>query len=146
MARRNDDEVNREINFAINLQNILSQTPLPPYCALLSRNLLQPSAKGCVIIDFVNPNSKHTGYVVLSKPDGDDENEIDVFSSIDSFNGYFIELTVESLEEALEVIEFSQHLLQYQPDQDRLDFVRVPNHLLDHWCVSENLRERNLQP
>jgi hypothetical protein len=146
MARRNDDEVNHEINFAINLQNILSQTPLPPYCTLVSRNLMQPSAKGCVIIDFVNPNSKHTGYVVLSKPDGDDENEIDVFSSIDRFNGYFIELTVESLEEAHEVIEFSQHLLQYQPDQDLLDFVRVPNHLLDHWCVSENLRERNLQP
>ena len=146
MARRNDAEVNHEINFAINLQNILSQTPLPPYCTLVSRNLMQPSAKGCVIIDFVNPNSKHTGYVVLSKPDGDDENEIDVFSSIDRFNGYFIELTAESLEDVIDVIEFSQHLLQYQPDQDLLDFVRVPNHLLDHWCVSENLRERNLQP
>ena len=134
---------NNAVNFAIHLQNTLNQTPLPPHCTLLLRN--QNIDERSVIIEFVHPHSDHTGHVVLTKPNGN-EYGFQMMCSIDRYNGYFIEMTVNSLPEVLVVIAFSQHLLQYQPDQDLLDFVRVPNHLLDHLCVSENLRERNLQP
>jgi hypothetical protein len=140
--RDNNYNYNNAVNFAIQLQNTLSQLNLPPHCTLVPRN---QNMERCVIIDFVHPHSDHTGHVMLMKPDGNDENGFKVLCSIDSYNGYFIDMTVNSLVEALGVIAFCQNLLQYQPEQDQLDFVRVPNHLLNHWCVPVHLRERNLE-
>ncbi len=138
----NNNNYYNAVNFAVHLQNTLYQTPLPPHCSLLLRN--QNIDERSVIIEFVHPHSDHTGHVVLTKPNGN-EYGFKMMCSIDRYNGYFIEMTVNSLPEVLVVIAFSQHLLQYQPEQDRLEFVRIPNHLLDHWCVPANLRQRNLE-
>jgi hypothetical protein len=150
MAEINHDPINIQrnfdrINYAIALHNTFHEILLPPHCTLPSRNLLQPSAKGCVIIDFVHPYSNHIGCVLLMKPNEDDEDGIKMMCSIDRYNGYFIEITVNSVEEVLEVTAFCQNLLQYQPNQDELEFVRVPRHLLDHWCIPAYLLERNLE-
>lgn len=143
--RNNAFAANNAVNFAIELQNTLSQIVLPPHCTLRPYN--QNFAR-CVIIEFVHPQSNHTGHVMLSEPnrhDGEQHNGfVEMLCSIDRFNGYYLEITVDNLEEMLTVIAFSQNLLQYQPDQPHLDFVRVPPHLLNHWCVPQRLRNLNL--
>jgi hypothetical protein len=141
----NIQENNSKLYFAMKLQERLYQLPLPPHCTLLSPNLLQPSAKGCVIIDLVHPYSNHIGCVLLMKPNENEENGFKMMCSIDRYNGYFIERTVNSVEEVLEVTAFCQNLLQYQPEQDELEFVRIPQHLLGHWCIPAYLLERNLE-
>jgi hypothetical protein len=139
---------NNSVNFAIEFQNTLSQTPLPPNCTLRPLN---PDNETCIIVDFVQPGSNHTGHVVMFKPDpfecvhyGYPDGFVRMMCSIDSFNGYYLEITVNSLEEIVEVIAFSQNLLQYQPGQMHLDYVRVPYHLLNHRFVLPYLRTLNM--
>jgi hypothetical protein len=62
---------------------------------------------------------------------------------IDRFNGYIMEICVENIDQLFEIIDFCQQLLPYQPIVDDLDYVRVPNHLMDHWCVPPHLRQLN---
>ena len=114
MARLN---YNNSVNFAINLHNTLSQTQLPAHWTL-RQYPCNEDHPDIVIVDFVHPNTDHTGHVVLSRPAGNGEQQIDGFvhmlCSIDRFNGYYLEITVDSFQEMLVVIAFSQNLLQYQ--------------------------------
>lgn len=134
------------INFAINLQNTITQFPLPPHCTLLPRQDIYDSS---VIIEFVHPGSNRTGSAIMYKPTMENgyygEGFIEMMCSIDGFNGYYIEMMVNSVYEMFEVIQFSQQLLQYQPNTTQLEYVHVPLHLLNHWCVQPRLRALNLE-
>jgi hypothetical protein len=66
-----------------------------------------------------------------------------VLCAIDRFNWYFIDITVDNLEQLFGVVAFCQNILQYQPESDELDYIIVPPHLLNHWCVSQQLRIQN---
>ncbi len=144
-ARRNHlNDYLDNVNFAVNLQTELENNSLniPPHCTLRPRI---DDFVNSVCIDFVNPRSNRTGYVMMSQFQmNNGDNYINVFCSVDNYNGYFMEVLVNSVEGILGVAAFCQHILQYQPEQEEIDFVRVPPHLLNHWCVQPNLRLRNL--
>ncbi len=133
------------INFAINLHNTLSQIPLPPHCTLNPR---QRNNDSSVIIEFTQPDSHHRGNVMMYKSNNQDNNNpnaIEMMCSINGFNGYYLDITVYNIEEVIEVISFSQQLLQYQPNVNVLNYIYVPPHLLNHWCILPYLRSVNLE-
>ena len=147
----NNDFLNyhNSINFAINLHNTLLETELPPHWTL-RQYPYNEDHPDVVIVDFVHPNTDLTGHVMLSRPAGN--GFVHMLFSIDRFNGY--EITVNSFQQMLEVIAFSQNLLQFQPNQLYMNYIRVPQHLnyvwvpqklLNHWCVPNRLRELNLR-
>ena len=128
-----------DVNFASNLHNTVSQIPLP------LNSILRPYSEEfetSVIIEFIHPDTAHTGHIMMINP-VDPYNFIDMLCAIDRHNGYFMEIIVDNLEEMLDVIAFSQQLLPFQPDQIHLDYVRVPEHMLNHWCVPHHLRALN---
>lgn len=128
------------VNFAINLQNtIINENILPANCTLRP---FTESLNNCVVVDFVLPNSELSGHVLLSMCH--DNGFVEILGAINNFNGYFLETTVDSLEEMYGVIAFCQYLLQFQPNQYILDYVRIPPHMINHWCVSAHLRELNM--
>ncbi len=143
-------------DIATNIKNQLQQpNQLPPHSNLLLENehglnMFETYA----LIQFTSPNSNKGGHIVVGDPEFMQRNmqypdlngnNLHMFCSIDAFNGYFMDMSVNSLEEVLEVLEFCQQLLDYQPDEDELNFVRVPNHMLNHLFVPERLRQRNLR-
>jgi hypothetical protein len=74
-----------------------------------------------------------------------DNGYVHMLCSIDAFNGYFLEITVDNFLEMIDVIAFCQNLLEYQPQNERLiDYVRVPPHLLNHRYVQPNLQQLNI--
>jgi hypothetical protein len=142
-------------NLAINIKNQL-QLPnqLPPHCNLVLDNdydfhLFETYA----IITFKNPQSNREGQVIVGDPEFSQKDfrfpnlngSLHLFCMIDAFNGYFMRITVDSIEEVLSIVEFCQQLLEHQPDENELAFVRVPPHMMNHWCIPESLRQRNLR-
>jgi hypothetical protein len=138
-------EYRNAFNFSIALYNTLLQNVnrLPANCVLEQRR----NNSMTVTISFTCDNG-HTGHVVLLDPNwtngGNVQPQIGYVSmlcSVDRFNGYSIERCVENIDQLFEIVDFCQQLLPYQPDVRYLDYVRVPNRLLDHWCVPPHLRE-----
>lgn len=125
---------------------LINQNILPPNCSLMMRpQVTIPDTN--IFITFNNPESNHTGHVMISQLIDIDTpvDGLHMLCAVDSFNGYFIEITVLNVEEMLEVIEFCQTILAYQPNNQRfLEFVRVPNHMLNHWCVPLHVRQQNI--
>ena len=153
--RRNNNNnylYNNAVNHAIEIKNQL-QNPnqLPPHCTLVLHNEHLNQFETCVMIEFTHPHSNHTGHVLVGYPEHMTQNNeypilngyVHMLCSIDAFNGYFMEITVNSLAEMLGVVALCQNLLEYQPEQRNLEFVRVPQHLNNHWAVPQYLRERN---
>jgi hypothetical protein len=136
------------VNFAIELQEtIQNDNRLPANCTLSPRNV----ASGYVIqIEYNHPGSSHTGKIMITIPHDLDYDIatgfVKMHCNIDAHSRFFLELMVNSLDEMYDVISFCQNLLQYQPDESYLHYVRVPSHLLNHWCVSPMLRYLNLNP
>ena len=143
-------------NLAISIKNQL-QLPnqLPQHCRLIDpenyRHLYNFEKN--VYIDFTTPHSNHKGAAIIFHPESlnkyvanlDLNGYVHMLCTINAFNGYFMELTVNSREDMLEVLEFCQLLLEYQPDEDELDFVRIPDHMQNHWCVEESRRQRHIR-
>ena len=91
-----------------------------------------------IIVEFSCPITNTAGQTVILLPN--EQGIMKVLSSPDRFNGYFIDVDAHNIEQIIDVIQFSQELLRYQPDEDDLEHVQVPNHMLDHWCISPNYR------
>jgi hypothetical protein len=139
------------VNFSIALYDTLDQNVnrLPANCMLEERD----NDSMCVVVYFTCDNG-HTGHIVLGDPNWTNggviqpqNGYVSILCSVDRFNGYFMEICVENIDQMFEVIDFCQQLLPYQPDivelDYELDYVRVPNHLIDHWCVPPHLRQLN---
>ncbi len=146
LTTERNNNINRidAVNFAVNLHNMITNTDLPANYIL--RNLEDDNYQ--VIIEFTNSRNNHTGHVVMFLPGFPHTNEqtdgfVEMLCSIDRFNGYFMEIIVDTFEEMLSVIIFCQHLLQFQPNQEQLNYIRVPPHLLNYWCVQPHLRALN---
>ena len=146
MNRQNfRNERTNAVNFSITLYNTLLQNVnrLPANCVLEPRR----NNSMTVVISFTCDNG-HTGHVVLGDPNWTNAGHvqprigyIEMLCAVDRFNGYFMERCVENIDQLFEIVDFCQQLLPYQPDGRYLDYVRVPNRLLDHWCVTPRLRE-----
>ncbi len=150
MAHHYNQPNNNALNFASELRQTIANNPLPPHCNMLP---IQPyqndNAAKYVVIEFTHPQSSHTGHVLLSLPSENEEGQIQIMCAINRFNGFFNEMIVNSYAEMYQVISFCQHILQFQPDNDNnaaLDYIRIPNPLLDHWCVPPHIRLVNLNP
>jgi len=91
-----------------------------------------------VIVEFRCPIKNTGGQTLIVPPN--DQGIMRILSSLDRFNGYFIDVEAHNLEQIINIIQFTQELLLYQPDEDDLEHVRVPNHMLDHWCIPPNYR------
>jgi hypothetical protein len=145
---------NEACDLAVNIKNQLQQpNQLPQHCNLVLQNNGQMNQfETYAHIEFTTPRSNHTGYVLVGHSEFMQRNienpdlngYIHMSCSVDAFNGYFMEISVNTLEDIFSVVEFCQNLLDYQPDGE-LDFVRIPNHMLNHWCIPEHLRNRHLQ-
>ncbi len=136
--------------FATNITYMLSDDNiLPPHCTLDINNpyINEPETK--VIIDFFHPRSNHIGKIIIGYPFYMNSNNAGGFAhmlcGINSHNDYFLQITVDNINELLGVIAFCQNILQYQPEELHLNFVRIPLYLLNHWCVSPELRNVNLE-
>jgi hypothetical protein len=134
---RNELEIyNNKVNFAIYLHEFISDNRLPPYITLRP---LVPE-RDAVLIDFVHPNSNYEGHIAMFSPNENERGFAKMLCSVNAHNGCFIEITVNTIIEVYGVIAFCQNILQYQPDTQFLEYVRVPTHLLNHWCVTPQLR------
>ena len=146
-----NDIYNNAVNIAIHIKNQL-QLPnqLPPHCNLVLHNENLVRFETLVLIEFTNPHSNHTGHILIgdaaymARNDAVPNNGyVYMLCSISAFNGYFMEITVNNLVEMLEVVAFCQNLLEYQPDEQFIEYVHIPEHLLNHWCVPQHLRRLN---
>ena len=93
---------------------------------------------GIIVVEFTCEENAHTGHVVIKPPNN--EGDIIMLISVDRFNGYFTELQVNEHQQIIEAILFTQELLQHQPDEDDLKYIRVPIYMLNSWCVPDNYR------
>lgn len=138
------------INFAMELEDTIQNNPLPIHCSLVPRD---EESSYFVNINYDNPNSIYTGKIIMSIPHNYNNfaiinGYVKMVCVINSHNGYFLEIIVNTLNDMYDVISFCQNLLEYQPNHEanNLRFVRVPNNLLNHWCVTPELRNVNLNP
>jgi len=143
------------VNFSIQLHNTIQNYPLPIHCTLRPRvqNADNDADNYHIHIDFSDPNSIFNGTISISIPYETyeftiEEGYVHMMCMLNAHNGIFLEITVNSLDEMYDVIAFCQNILQYQPNNEAndLEYVRVPHDLLDYWCVSDLLRELNLNP
>ncbi len=145
-AHANNENINNAhlnaVNFATNMYNTIVDR-LPPHCTVRPLGEGQWGSTN-VIIECVHPQSNHIGNVILRMPQG--HGFVHMIGAINSFNGLLFNMTVNTEEDMFEAIAICQNLLQFQPDVTRLYYVRVPNHLLNHWCIPNYLREINLNP
>ena len=146
----NNELYNNAVNCALEIENNI-QNFLPQHCTLiLNENINQDET--CVLITFTNPHSNHTGRVLIGEAAYMARNEgvpdngyVHMLCSIDAFNGYFLQITVDNFLEMIDVIAFCQNLLEYQPENEqRIDYIRVPLHLLNHRYIQPNLRQLNM--
>jgi hypothetical protein len=106
-----------------------------------------------VCIRFTSPHSASGGWVMAGhpahfqprNPNVDKNGFLHIECSLDAINGgFFMDISVNNIDEMLTILEFCQNLLAYQPE-GMIDFVRIPPHMMDRWFVPEYLRQRNLQ-
>jgi hypothetical protein len=149
-AHANNENINNEhlnahndaVIFANYMYNYIINL-LPPHCTVRPLEEGEWSSTN-IIIECAHPQSNHIGHVILRMPGG--HGFVHMMGAINSFNGFLFNMTVNNAEDMFEVIAFCQNLLQFQPDAHILDYVRIPNNLLNHWCVPDNLRALNLHP
>ena len=126
---------------------------LPVYSDLVIHNDDIEDFDACVLIEFVNPRSNFLGNIFIGKPEYVSRNNPNpirhgyahIICSIEDTNTYTMEMTVNSSEEIIGFIAFWQHILQYQQLEQNMNYIRVPPHLLNHWCIPNELRELNLR-
>ncbi len=137
--------------FATQIKNQIRRR-LPAYCDLVIHNDEIEDFDACVIIEFVNPRSNFIGNIFIGKPEYVSRNNPNpirngyahIICSIEAINTYIVEITVNSLEEIIGALAFWQHILQYQQLEQNMEYIRIPLHLLNHWCIPNELRELNL--
>ena len=137
--------INNAVNFATELHSILSNYNLPNNYTIrpLPTDRRDYNARH-VVVNVVNANSTHLGNVILFKPEEGASGYVTIMCSIAAHNGYFNQITVDTFEEMITVIIFTHHILQFQPNTERLEYVHLPANMLNHWYVSPMLRNANL--
>ena len=96
-----------------------------------------------ITVNITNPKSQHTGHVFISPSKG--KSLIHVLGMIDRFNGYVFNMEVNSITEMFKIICICQKLLEYQPDDGlELEYVRIPDHMLDEMWEKGYINEHQL--
>jgi len=142
------------INFAIELYNNIQQNinHLPAFCTM--RPMIENDYY--VIIDCEHPNSNYRVSINISIPHNYNYDILDGFAQISPCmipgNIIFLNNIINTFDDLFDVIAFCHNILPYQPTDEELGedgymgYVRVPNHLLNHWSVDNILRHQNLNP
>ena len=149
-TREYDNEHNEAIIFAQELRHILiHETTFPEDCYLREINRIQNPID--VIIDIGSKNKTTTGIVTINDERytfrGRRERINCVYyvqCIINNYNGYFILAVLNNIEEILEILRFMKEVVDYEPNEEyNLDYVRIPENLLNKWFISKELRELN---
>jgi hypothetical protein len=127
-------------------QTIQNDNRLPQNCTLRGSGRVRRSERQThfITIDFEHTQSDQVGVIMISVPNG--MNDFEMMCCINSHNGYFMEITVNTMDDVYDVIHMCQYILQFQPNNIHLDYVRVPNNYLHYWWIPNYLREVNLNP
>ncbi len=146
--RNNRNNINNNaVNFAIELHNRLLNHQFNQNITIRPLIVRQNDINSrYVVIDIVHQNSPHVGQIIMYMPNEGNGGYVHMLCCINAHNGYFIDTTFNTFEQMIDVINFTENILPYQPDVHFLDYVRVPNHLIDYWCVPAYLRDINLNP
>lgn len=144
---------NSQVEFALFFQSFLeTDNRIPLGCTLVPYNRIAVGSdvlgfENVVLVDFNHPGVNVHGRICLSSPLYSVDTFVKMRCSINMFNGYFLEINVANADEMYEVMAFCQSLLQVQPQPPAgygLDYVRIPEHLIDHRFVSSEWRYVNL--
>ena len=146
------------INFAIELYaNILGYiNHLPPLCTLRPIN----ADDTFITIICAHPNSNYRVSIHITKPHNHNYDILNGFAQISPNmipgNIMFSRNIINTFDDLFDAIAFCHNILPYQPTNEELGedgyynlglgYVRVPNNLLNHWCVDTVLRNQNLYP
>ena len=138
------NEQNR-LNNAISINNIkrqLEEEDLSPQCTIEDGD----DSYFRILLKLPNqdPNSDERGYIIIFIPEEGRVVIAQMGCCIGKYNDCFTEVIVNSMDAMIELISFCLSLLPYQPDAQHFDYVRIPPHLLNHWCVRARLRNLNL--
>ncbi len=141
-------------NFANELYfNILGYIHhFPPLCTLRPMS----ADDYIVIVDCRHPNSNYRFSIEISIPYNDNYDILNgfakIFAVISPSNIIFLNNIINTFDDLFDVIDLCHNILPYQPTYEELGedaylgYVRVPNHLLNHWSVDNVLRNQNLNP
>lgn len=144
-----------EGHFAMNLQRIIeTDDRLPLGCTLVPYNRIavgsdEPGFDNEVLVDFHHQGVNMYGRISLYCPLYEVDTFVKIRCTINLYNGPLLEINVANADEMYEVMAFCQSLLQFQPQPPAgygLEYIRIPEHLMDHRFVSPELREMNLHP
>ena len=129
------------INFANQLHNtIMNDTRLPSNCTLMPLNGYES-----IMLEINHPNSNHIAYVMIMLPYNEYSGGfVDIMCSMSCYGHYFIEITIDTIEEMFSIISLCQNILPYQPDVENLDYVRIPNNLLNNIHLPHQLQNLNV--
>jgi hypothetical protein len=150
----NNNIYNNSVNRIIEIKNQLYQNQLPPHCNLMNNDLPFDHYKTMTAIRFTNPHSNYKGFVIIGHPEFMPlkyavpivNGYIHIMCYINKYAGLVImQVTVYSLAEMIDVIAFFQNILEYQLEQHNMGYLRIPQHLLNHWCIPPYLRDRNVR-
>ena len=132
---------NNALNVCRNVQQqIIQENLLPPHFHLEENN--GPS----IAITFTQPNCNATGDILLGEPKfflRDENAEGFIHMECHIRNKKTVKITVENFEELLEMLQFCQSLLPFQPEVDYLRYSVIPLHLLNHRGIPNEVRNFN---
>ena len=121
------------------------------YCRI--RNGIDDNSSSTVIIDITCPVTNRTSSVEIVSLDYTYGGMIpprvhtygNMFIScfINGYDGPFLELSMASLNEILNIVHFCLSILRYQGYQEILEDIYIPVYLRNLWYISNRLRENN---
>jgi hypothetical protein len=145
MAYYDNNEYINSINYSIVTHNQLLQNLryLPVGCTI------RPHEENAtnIVIDIEPGDNGVSGFIVLIDPlwtnggrfnINGQEGFAYVMCGISNFNGYFMELVIQNISALIEILTFCQQVMEYQHDNEDVDVMRVPQHLVNQWFIPDH--------
>ena len=146
-----NNESNEAIEFAIHYHNILMMYELSfPYnCVLRARDLQFPTE---IIFDISADDTEVNAILCIS--DGQYSNNgirqrtntlFYISCILNNYNGDFIVIETNNINDVLDILRFLRQVVEdNRNDVYDLDYVRIPENMLNWWFISNDLRELNI--
>ncbi len=151
-TREYDNEHNEAIVFAQELRFRLgtNQSTFPKDCYLREINRTQNPVD--VVIDIHSKHRTTTGILIINDERYTFRGTREIINCvyyvqcfINNYNGCFFLAALNNMDEILEILRFMKEVVDYEPnDAVDLDYVRIPQNLLNKWFIDQHLRDLNL--
>jgi hypothetical protein len=150
-TRDYDNETNNAIQFAKRTRNkfLINKKKIPLNTSLRDINITSDPTD--IIFDLCSQNRITTGLLVIN--DGRYTNRGSRISIntiyyvqciVDNFNGTFLLIGVDTLDEIIDILKFMHEVIEYEHNEVfDLDYVRIPQNLLNKWYIPLHLVELN---